>query len=134
MAESVAQREYDILKGATSIGPINGTGSAWSKAFPLPRNKSFGWEFQFTSAAGTPDVKIELEQSNEDRLDTQLTSTDYVVPDGGGQISAQVNDELKHIIAYAPKVSKWARIKFTGINSNPTDTICALAKMITVDD
>jgi hypothetical protein len=112
---------------------VASTGTARSKHFLMPRGVSFAWEFQFSSD-GAVDVKVELEQSDEEPADpdTPAADTQYVIPDGkvSNPISSGITDELRHRIAYSPVVSSFARLKFTGQGSNHASVICTRARMI----
>lgn len=119
--ESVAARVIDTLKiaGVSSLA-TGGTNTTYGRSFPMPREATFAWVFQFDSP-GVVNVKIELEQSDVRPATEGAADANYVIPDGGGVISSAITDEVVHRVAYAPKVSGYGRFKFTGLNSGTTN-------------
>ncbi len=122
----------DPAEAAETTIAVASTGVAFSRHFLMPKGVSFSWDLQFTSTA--PDVKVELEQSNEEPTAPTSPAADvkYIIPDGkvSSELSAQINDELRHLIAYSPVVSAYGRLKLTGIGSNNADTVLSRARMI----
>ncbi len=99
----------------------------YTRAFPMGYANYFGLWAKAVSVTGTPDVKIELEESyalpsTEGEAETDL----WVVPDSMDPIFAQINDELAHIATVSPKPMTYGRYKITGINANPADTVVNL--------
>lgn len=129
MPEVVAAKTIDLLTiaGASSIA-VNGTGTAYSHSFPLPREASFSLEIQFDSAAAV-DVKIEFENGSS-RPDTEAASdSDWVEADGASDVATGVTTETVHFIPVAPTVSPFGRFKFTGQGSNAASTVITRLKV-----
>jgi len=107
------------------------TGTVWSHLFTLPKDVSFGFEFQFTSP-GTTSVQIDLEQGNVDLTAAQeaLANANYVLAEGVSAI-VTITDEDVHIIGFAPVVTQFARLKLLGTGGNDALTALATARMIT---
>ncbi len=120
------------LKGATtpilksdmsSSLVIASTGVVYTRSFELFNGEYFGLWCKVVSATGTPDIKIDLEQtalrvaeSGEGVANTALWAVTQAV-------TAGVNDEVAHIIKLSPIPMSFGRLKITGINSNPADSI-----------
>ena len=129
--QNVTDNYYtDILaiNAGTSI-TVNATAVAYSHAFELPRDASFGWEFLFSSGAAV-DVQIDLEVSNNKPVTEGAADDNYKVPDGASAITSQINDEVVHFLAFAPTVAKYGRLKLTGQGSNAADTALDRARMV----
>lgn len=99
------------------------TGTYYSKSFKMAFSSYFGIWVQATAASGTPDVKIELEESYEPPTTEGSSDTDYVEPDGFSDIFSSINDQLAHIKTVSPVPMKYGRFKITGINANPSGTV-----------
>lgn len=112
---------------------VASTGTAYSDSFVLPRGVSFGFEFQFDSAAAV-DVKIELEQSNVRPATEGAADANYVVPTGASAISSGVTVETTVLIPFAPMVTRYARFKFTGQGSNAASTKVTKARVCTMEN
>lgn len=121
-------RVIDILAlagaGAVNIAVAN-TDVAYSQSFILPKNVSFGLDYQFTSA-GAVDVKVELEQGNERPGTEGSADSDWGVTD---TISAGITDEVTHIVQVVPTVTRFGRLKLTGQGSNAASTVLSKAKL-----
>lgn len=96
---------------------INGTGSATSDGENISPYRYYGLWAKSTSATGTSNVKIEMEQSWDD------TAGNYVEPQGYGDIITTMNDDNPHVFTLAPYPMPFLRIKVTGNTGNPADTV-----------
>jgi hypothetical protein len=129
--QNVTDNTYVDIIAIDDAGSITvaSTGTAYSRAFELPRDVSFGWEFLFSSG-GAVDVKIELEVSNTKPATEQASDSNWAVPDGASAMSSGITDENVHFLAFAPTVAKYGRLKLTGQGSNAADTALDRARMV----
>jgi hypothetical protein len=123
-----------VIKGDGSTAAIAvGTDQAiYTQTFVLKNFDTFGVWALAMSTTGTPDVKVELQQSY---LDPTTPSYDgyiygegtsnllWVEPDGFSDVFAQINDEVVHIDTMSPVPMPYGRYKITGSASNASDTI-----------
>lgn len=117
-----------LLSTESASIAVASTGVVYTKAFDLSKGEYFGLWVKGVSATGTPDFKIDLEQSYE-LPDTEgaADTTKWQVTHA---VSAQINDEVAHILTVSPKPMAYGRYKITGINSNPADTILTMKNFI----
>ncbi len=105
-----------VLDGAA----VASTGSATSAWFPCSNTKEFSVWAKSTSAGGTADVKVEMDQCP---VTSTFAATDpYVTTvidatDTGEAWSEYVNTTVNAIVAHK------YRIKVTVVNANPADTV-----------
>jgi len=105
---------------------VAGEVAAYGKSFVLPKNVSFGIELQFSKDAGSVNVQVDLEQSNT------LPTTEGAVDTGwavGDAISTGITDTNTHIIEVAPVVTRFARLKLTGLTGNDASVALSKAKL-----
>lgn len=117
----------DILaiNGASSIA-VASTGTAYSRSFPLPKNRSFGLEILFTSE-GSVDVKVELEVGNTPPdAEGSADADEWAVCD---EISSGVTNETPNFLEVSPVVALYGRIKLTGQGSNHASTAVTRLKL-----
>ncbi|MEA2036144.1 MAG: hypothetical protein U9O94_01445 [Nanoarchaeota archaeon] len=115
-----------LASGSESIA-VASTGVVYTKAFPLTYGEYFGLWLILVSA-GSPDVKVELEQSYA-KPDTEGTA-DTSLWEVTEEVDAQVNDKLAHVLTVSPKPMNWGRYKITGLGSNPSDTVVTMKNFI----
>ena len=110
--------------GTAKTIPVAGAVTVRSRAFDISKDIVFGLHIKADSETGTPDIKVELEEGNAlPATEGSEETTKFVEPDGFDDLFAQINDKLAHIKTVAPIPMKYARLKITGINANPPDTI-----------
>lgn len=123
-AKIVDVKTIDLLAraGVSSI-VVNATAVAYSDTFQLQEGRVYAFDYQMAVGA-TVDVKFELEQSNVELTDAQesAANTSYVVPEDAAALDASLVDKLRHIKAYAPAATRFARFKVTGQGANSADT------------
>ncbi len=119
----VAGDTRPVIKAIT----VNATGVVYGNSLDTRLVHFLGVQFQFTSAGGTPDVKIEWESSYQRPATENASDSLYVVPDGtSGLIDANVTDEIWHVDAINPPPNAFGRIKLTGNAGNPADTVATV--------
>jgi hypothetical protein len=119
----------DVLSagGVTELA-VATTGVAYTRAFPLPKNRNFGVEIVFTSP-GAVDVKVELEQGNSlPGTQGAADSDDWAV---GDSVSAGITNETPNFLEVSPVVSLYGRFKLTGQGSNDAGTKLTRCKLAT---
>ena len=99
----------------------------WTKAFPLPKGRSFGMLIRLLSS-NTKNVKAELEQGNTLPGTENATDAKWAVTT---ELSAAITSTTPVIVAPSPKVTKYARVKFTGLTGNHADVVVDLLHLVT---
>lgn len=97
----------------------------YSHSFPLSMGVYFGIAYRAISVAGTPKIKIELEQSWTKPSAEGEADTNYVVPEGMADIVLALADEVWHAKSLSPIPFPYGRLKITGLPApaaNPNDT------------
>lgn len=102
---------------------INGTEVIYTASFPTKRAKDIGIWLKATSAVGTPGLKIQLEQGRALPTTEGAADSDWTVGDGVPDIYSSLKDESAHIKSVDLVPMPYARLKITGLSSNPADTI-----------
>lgn len=125
--ESPANLVFDLLHHQAGTNPGSGTPATlaipsettvYSKSFVLEADRVFGFLFRLASA-NTKNVKVELEQGNV--VPTEGSSNaEWAVTK---ELSAAVTSTTPIIVAPAPIVSRYARIKLTGLSGNHADVV-----------
>jgi len=113
---------FDLLAAGDGEIAVNTVTTVWTETFACPKDVSFGFEFKFRSD-GSVVCDIELEQGNTPPAVEGTVDTNMVVPEGALAIMDDVGDELVHIVAYAPVVTKFMRAKITGKGLNAATTV-----------
>lgn len=101
---------------------VASTGVVYGKCFPLMKNVSFGFICRFTSP-GNVTVKVELESGIAPPTTEGSSDTEWGV---GDIVIAAVTATTVQVVAAAPVVAPYARLKLTGSGSN--DALTTLAK------
>lgn len=110
---------------------IAGEVTVYTKSFPLAFGTFFGIWVRATSDTGTPNVKIELEESYAlPTTEGSAGTTLWVEPDGFDDIFSAINDELAHVKTIAPVPMNYGRYKITGLTGNPADTVVTILNFI----
>lgn len=123
--------KYD---GSTNVIPVAGEVTVYTMSFPLGLASFFGIWCRGLSTTGTPNLKIELEQSY--KLPTKEGSaetTSYVEPDGFDDVFSAINDEFAHIKTITPVPMTYGRYKITGLTGNPADTTIQIENFLQED-
>ncbi len=115
-----AVTNFDLLAGSSLA--VAGVTVVWSGIFVCPKDVTFSFEYKFASS-GTVECDIAIEQSGTAPATPGTTDANSVIPDAKGNLISDVGDKLVHIIAYAPVVSNFLRIKVTGKGSNHASTV-----------
>lgn len=113
------------VQGASTLA-VSGVTTVYGKSFALRTQKSFGLMIRFTGT--TKNVKVELEQSNTDLTAAQEGSShaDWGV---GSVLKQAITDGSAYCLAVSPVVTKFARLKLTGLSGNTSDVVMDLAQI-----
>lgn len=108
---------------------VGGTGTPayWTKSFPLPKGRSFGMLIRLLSA-NTKNIKAELEQGNTVPGTENATDAAWAVTT---ELSAAITSTTPVIAAPAPKVTKYARVKFSTLSGNHADVVVDRLHLVT---
>ena len=109
---------YDLLAGV-DLAVAGVTAGVWTKTFILPKDVTFGFEYKFASS-GVVECTMTFEQGNLSHTEA-ATSTNMVLPASKSTIA--VADALVHVLAYAPVVSNYFRVKVAGTGANDASTV-----------
>jgi hypothetical protein len=111
--------------------PVPALGVLYTNSFKISGGQAFGVWVRATSDIGTPDIKIELEQSYvQPDIEGLADSNLFVEPDEYPDVFAQINDDIAHIKAVTPVGMPFARYRITGQGNNPADTIVRIVNFI----
>ena len=108
-----------VVKDLTVVS----TNVYYSNHFNMNISSIFGIFAKCSAPSGTPDVKVELEESWKEPANPNASDGDYVIPDGASAVFSGINDQNAHIKSLSPVPMKYGRFKITGINSNPAGTV-----------
>lgn len=107
--------------GAPAPIIIPTTTIVYSHSFTLNYGQAFGIWLQAGNGSGAANMKIQLEQSNVAPATEGSVDNNYVIGDGVADIYSNLNDALAHVKTIQPVPMKYARLKITGVGSNPVD-------------
>lgn len=104
---------------------VNGTATLESRVnenltrlgFLVVEFEFFGLWIQATSATGTADVLVEIQQSYND------TAANYIEPSVGSVVASSITNEAANVYSLTPSPMPFLRIQVTGNAANPTDTV-----------
>lgn len=120
--------KYD---GLTATIPVAGEVTVYTRSFPLFLAQFFGIWLRATSTTGTPNIKVELQESwSEPTTEGSAEDSLMIEPDGFDDIFGQVNDENAHIRTIAPVPMCYGRYKITGLTANPADTVVSIKNFL----
>lgn len=113
----------------SQVNNSNGTGTivipnttpVYSYSFSLKYGTSFGIWYQAGNGSGTANMKIQLEQSYKRPGTEGSSDTAWVIGAGVADIATNLIDTTAHIQSVSPVPMKYARLKITGLGSNPAD-------------
>lgn len=114
----------------TEIRPSDGAATAitvpslttvYSRSFRLNYGQAFGIWLQAGNGSGAANMKIQLEQSRVAPAVQGASDANYVIGEGVADIFTNLNDASAHVKTVQPVPMKYARLKITGLGSNPAD-------------
>ena len=117
---------------ATSIA-IAGTANVLTRAIRIQHAYSFGIWLKLTSAAGTVDMTISLQQSYKLPTKEGSSDADWVAPNANSVIVTNRTAETAYIASITPTTAPFLRLLIDGQNSNNADAIAQITLMIQQD-
>lgn len=104
---------------------VNGTAALESRVdenltrlgFLIAEFEFFGLWIRATSATGTADVLVEIQQSYND------TAANYIEPAVGGTVVSSLTNEAANVYTLTPSPMPFLRFQVTGNAANPADTV-----------
>lgn len=117
-------RKIELGSGTTTF-TLNRNSVAYTDTFPLSYGEYFCLAYRFQSAAGSPNVRMELQQSDRAPAIDRDADTFWVVPDNLADIATGVTSETQHYISISPAPLPYGRIKITeaGVSDDTNATI-----------
>lgn len=104
---------------------VNGTDTAWTRSFDFNGNPNgeSSIEVKFDTTAGSINVRLELELSNEKLTEAEqyLANDNYVIGDRDTPVATVTNEDVT-IIGFNSIPTLYGRIKMTGLAGNAADT------------
>lgn len=99
---------------------VASTNSDLSNVIGIDQWEHFSYQSKCTSSSGTADYKLELllASTTDPGMFKEISTGDL--------ISSDTTEDWTAPTAISPPVSGYAQFKFTGVNSNPSDTQCWL--------
>lgn len=123
MGSNVGTQQLLNASNVSSI-PVAETAVVYTKAFKLSKGSFFALSYLATVAgAGTPDLKIELEQSWKLPETEGAADTYWAEPEGTSDIESSLTAETIKHKAISPVTMQYGRLKITGNASNPAGTV-----------
>lgn len=100
--------------------PVVSTAVVYTNSFSLRRGQVFGLAC-IMAGTGTPNMKIELQQSPVRPAAEGSADANYVVGDGVPDVYSSLNGTVMNVKAISPVPMPFGRLKITGLGSNPSD-------------
>ena len=125
--------DYVIWEKVIDSKTVNATASVVSAPINVGGCKSFGFEIVVKSGSA-PNVKLEYQIIASNQGDAALVGSysavpgvdegglSWTIPTTGGTLVASITSSNK-VDGFSPMVTKWMRLKVTGIAANGADTI-----------
>ena len=115
-----------LANGSASLA-VAGAVTIYTKALNVKPGEFFALSYKAVSASGTPDVKIEMEQSFQ--LPTTEGSADtayWAEPENTNDIETSLTSETIRHKAINPVALPYIRFKITGAAGNNADTVVSM--------
>lgn len=108
--------DAELVNGTATVETIV-EASGLNIGFLLAEFKYFGLWIKATSASGTADVKVEIQQSWDD------TAANYIEPAAGSVVVSSLTNEAANVYSLSPSPMPYMRFQLTGNAANPSDTV-----------
>lgn len=118
-------KAVDVLTAAESANiAVAGVTTVYTKSFKMTFGEYFGVGYYVNSAAGSPDVTIQLEQSWVAPSTEGASDGNFTIPVGLSDIVTNLTTEqVWYIKTLSPIAFEFGRFKITGNSGNNADTI-----------
>ena len=117
-------RVYDLDDGSSTSFTITRASTVYTSWFPL-NGDYYGLSYRFTSAAGSPNIRIQLQESYRLPDTDNAADTFWTVPDNVSDIATGITTETQHYISFSPVPALYGRLVITEAGVSD-DTICTL--------
>lgn len=118
------------VRSVTKLGvesmAVASTATVYTDSFKLKQGMYFGLWILATSAAGAPDLKIQLEQSYKAPATEGSADANYAIPEGMSDIQSSLTAETAKVQLISPVPMTYGRFKITGQGSNNADTVISM--------
>lgn len=122
----------DLLRNETGgTLAVDETAVVYTETYVCQPRITYGIEYQFTSS-GSVNCKVEVEQGNTAPATEGAADSNFAVPESTIPLAIAVTDELVHIKAYSPVVTRFLRLKITGLTGNHTSTVLSRATIASI--
>jgi len=115
------------VRSITALGlediAVASTATVYTDSFKLKQGMYFGLWLLASSAAGAPDLKIQLEESYTAPATEGSADSNYVIPENMADIQSSLTAETAKVQLISPVPMTYARFKITGQGTNNADTI-----------
>uniref|UniRef100_A0A6H1ZNV5 Uncharacterized protein n=1 Tax=viral metagenome TaxID=1070528 RepID=A0A6H1ZNV5_9ZZZZ len=115
-----------LLSTESASIAVASTAVVYTKAMKLAFGDYFALSYKAVSAAGSPDVKIELEQSYELPTTEGSSDAEWVEPENMADIETNLTVETQKHKSLSPIPLPYGRFKITGNAGNAADTILTM--------
>lgn len=114
----------DLLRenGVHADLACGGVTTVYTQTYICPKDVTFGFEWKFTSP-GVILASIAIEQGSEAPAVEGTADSNFVVPDGVGNLVTNTADALVHIKPFAPTVCNFLRVRVTTAGANDALTV-----------
>ena len=120
--EGPARRTILNVANASSIA-IASQAVVYTQAIPLPFALYFGIRYKASSVSGSPDLLIQIEQSDQAPATEGAADLNFVIPVSMADIETNLTTELWKVKTISPVPLRYIRFKITGNAGNPADTL-----------
>lgn len=100
---------------------VPSTTTVYSRSFRLNFGTAFGIWYQAGNGSGAANMQIQLEQSHRAPTTEGAADSNYVIGSGVADINSNLSGTTAVVSAISPIPMKYARLKITGLASNPAD-------------
>lgn len=114
-------RQINNGSGASAPIVVPSTTVVYSRTFRINYGQAFGVWYQAGNGSGTANMKIQLEQSYRAPTTEGAADATFVIGSGVADIESNLADTTAHVKSLTPVPMKYARLKITGLGSNPAD-------------
>lgn len=121
---------FSLSDGKDSMS-VPSTSTYYTNAVPVGKSIYFGLWLKATSAAGSPSLQIDIEQSYTKPTTENASDSNWVIADGASAVYANLNDEVAHVIQVTPCPMTYLRLKITGLSGNHATDTKLVAKLFT---
>lgn len=117
---------YAVKLAGSVLLAVGAGATIYTDVFKLSGLDTFALSYQ-ADCAGTPNVKIELEQGIDKPSPQNAADDGYVVPETLAEINEALIDKFMHHQAIFPVGLTYLRFKITELSSTNADTVLTMS-------